>query len=64
MFQTVFVLEMSPSRDVVAGIVAYQLLMPIPRLLRFSVSGKYEAYYTLGELVVLSVCNTIGRLQK
>jgi hypothetical protein len=57
-------MEMSPSRDVVAGIAAYQLLMPIPRLLRFSMSGKNEAYYTLWELVVTSVCNIIGRLQK
>jgi hypothetical protein len=54
----------SPSRDVVAGIVAYQLLMPIPRLLLDSSSGKNETYYTLGDLVVTSVCNTIGRLQK
>jgi hypothetical protein len=48
MFQTIFVIEMPTSRYVVAGIVAYQLLTPIPRLLLFFMPSKNEAYYTLG----------------
>jgi uncharacterized protein YjfI (DUF2170 family) len=65
MFQTIYCYRnVSPSRDVVAGIVASQRLMPISRLLLVSLVDKNEAYFTLGDLVVTLVCNTIGRPQK